>query len=127
MKANYRQNKGKLQKRTKVFSEEDLQEFVNSEWEKHKDEVYQIATRDVSAQILAVMFATLYMPPYGWREKRLKDLKRHFEYTFKSMSDTVLGKEFGTIDCIEFLKSEFGIDFDKDNVYHNTDEVEVRR
>ena len=127
MRANYRNNAGRLQKKVKCFSEEELQDFVNTEWEKHKDEVYQIAVRDVSAQILAVLFSTLYQPPYNWREKRLKDLKSRFEFTFAAMSKTVLGKDFSTIDCMEFLKSEFGIDFDKNNIYDESASVEVRR
>ena len=129
MRANYRNNAGRLQKKVKCFSEEELQDFVNTEWEKHKEEVYKIATRDVSAQILAVMFATLYQPPYNWREKRLKDLKERVEFTFNRMSTGVLGKDFGTVDCLEFLKNELGIDFDNDNMYHKQEniDVEVRR
>ena len=127
MKANYKRNMGKIQPRARVFTESELMDFVNTEWDKHKDEVYQIAVRDVSAQILAVMFSTLYKPPYNWREKRLKDLKSRFEFTFENMAHTVLGKDFSTIDCMEFLKSEFGIDFDKNNIYDKRSNVEVRR
>ena len=120
MKANYKRSGKDIQKRTMSFTEKQLEEYLNEEWEKKRDEVYKEATKDVSAQILAIIFSTLYKPPYNWREKRLKDLKERIEFTFNTMSTGVLGKEFGTVDCIEFLKREFNIDFDKENPYNET-------
>ena len=113
MKANY---KGK-NKRVMSFTEKQLEEFINAEWEEKRDQMYKEATKDVSAQILAVVFSTLYKPPYNWRAERLKRFKSNIEFTFSSMSTGVLGKEFGTVECIEFLKTEFGIDFDEENLY----------
>lgn len=118
MKANYRVRGKEVQKRTMSFTEEQLEKYLSDEWEKKRDEVYKEATKDVSAQILAVIFSTLYKPPYNWREKRLKDLKERIEFTFSTMSTGVLGKDFSTIDCIDFLKKEFNIDFDKENPYN---------
>ena len=118
MRANYKINKdGTVGKKTVSFTEKQLQEYFNEQWESKVTEMYAAATKDITAQILAVMFATLYKPPYKWRGKRLKKLKDDIELTFKDMQTGILGKEFGTIDCIEFMKREFGIDFDKE-VHH---------
>lgn len=118
MEANYRRNKdGTIGKRTLCFTEEQLQDYFNQQWEAKTTEIYSAATKDITAQILAVMFATLYKPPYNWRGKRLSELKDRIEATFLDMQTGVMGKDFGTVDCIEFMKREFGIDFDKEVKY----------
>lgn len=115
MRANYKINKdGTFGKRTVSFTEKQLQEYFNEQWELKVKEVYDAATKDITAQVLAVMFATLYKPPYNWRGKRMNEFKDRIESTFVSMKTGVMGKDFGTIDCIEFMKREFGIDFDKE-------------
>ena len=76
MKANYKINKdGTFGKRTVSFTEKQLQEYFNEQWELKVKEVYDAATKDITAQVLAVMFATLYKPPYNWRGKRMNELK----------------------------------------------------
>lgn len=119
MRANYERKGKEIQKRNMCFTEKQLEAYINEEWEKKRDLLYKEATKDVSAQILAVIFSTLYKPPYNWREKRLKDLKERIEFTFNTMSTGVLGKDFSTVDCLEFMKREFGIDFDKENPYND--------
>lgn len=115
MRANYKRNRdGSIGKRTVSFTEKQLQDYVNEQWELKINAMYQAATKDITAQVLAVMFATLYKPPYNWRGKRLCDLKDRIEATFKDMQTGILGKKFGTEDCIEFMKREFNIDFDKE-------------
>ena len=41
-------------------------------------------------------------------------LRANVEATFLSMSTGILGKKFDAVDCIEFMKNEFGIDWDKE-------------
>lgn len=120
MKANYRVKNGVISKNKLVFTEEELAAYLNEEWNKKRDEMYNEVKKDVSAQLLAVFFTTLYKPPYKWRKDRLKKFKKNIEYTFKDMTTGVLGKDFGTVDCLNFLKKEFGIDFDKENPYNET-------
>lgn len=113
MRANYRHTRsGDINKRTRCFTEDELKEYLDAEWLKRESELYKAATKDVSAQILAVMFATLYKPPYNWKRKRLLEFKHNVESTFHDMTTGIFGKEFSTIDCIEFMKREFDIDFD---------------
>ena len=113
MKANYAIGKdGRLKKKVKCFTEEELRAFLDEEWEQRQSELYRSATKDVAAQVLATMFATQYKPPYNWRKERLLSFKSNVEATFRDMTTGILGKEFSTVDCIEFMKKEFGIDFD---------------
>lgn len=113
MKSNYKRSKdGSVGKKIRCFTEEELNAYLEAEWVKKESAVYKAATKDVSAQILAVMFATLYKPPYNFRKQRLLQFKHNVEATFQTMSTGIMGKSFGTVDCIEFMKNEFGIDFD---------------
>lgn len=114
MKSNYRVKNGKVTKGVMCFTEKQLEEYLNEEWEKKQAEMYKVITKDVSAQLLAVFFTTLYQPPYNWREKRLLDFKHNVEFVFQSMSTGILGKKFGTEECIAFMKEKFNIDFDKE-------------
>ena len=102
------------------LTEDQLETLINEEWSKKQNEMYKVVTKDVSAQLLAVMFSTLSRKPYNWSAKRMVQFKKDIELTFNFMSTGVLGESFGTVDCIEFMKKEFGIDFDKDNMYVNT-------
>lgn len=118
MKANYKRLKdGTIGKGTICFTEKQLEEYLAAEWEKKQSEVYKAVTKDVSAQLLAVFFTTLYEPPYKWRKKRLLEFKHNVELMFQLMTTGVLGKKFGTQECIDFMKKEFGIDFDKESLF----------
>ncbi len=118
MRANYKRLKdGNVGKNKMCFTEAQLEMHLNEEWKKKEKELYAAATKDVSAQLLAVFFATLYQPPYNWRKKRLLKFKHNVEGMFSLMSTGVLGKDFGTVECIEFMKKEFGIDFDKEELF----------
>lgn len=119
MKANYARLKDNTVGKKKIsFTEKQLEQYLEAEFEKKRDEVYKSAVKDVSAQILATLFSTLYMPPYKWRKKRLLRLKENIEGTFSMMTEgNILGKNFSTEECISFMKKEFGIDFDKENLY----------
>lgn len=115
MKANYRKSKdGFIGKKKYVFTEEQLSEFINAEWKIKEEELYKLASKDAAAQILAVLFTTLYMPPYNWRAKRLVAIKEAMSDVFRAMQTGVLGKHFSTVECVEFCKREFGIDMDKE-------------
>lgn len=115
MKANYkRSSDGFIGKKKYVFTEEQLTKYLDTEWKSKEEELYKLACRDSAAQILAVMFTTLYMPPYNWRAKRLVAIKEAMSDVFRAMQTGVLGKHFSTIDCVEFCKKEFGIDMDEE-------------
>lgn len=115
MKSNYRRAKdGTVSKKIKCFTEEELTAYLEEQWAAKEAEIYQAAIKDASAQILAVAFSTLYKPPYNWRTRRLMQFKRNIDATFQTMSTGILGKKFGTMECLEFMKNEIGIDFDEE-------------
>lgn len=115
MKSNYRRAKdGTVSKKIKCFTEEELTAYLEEQWAAKEAEIYQAAIKDASAQILAVAFSTLYKPPYNWRTQRLMQFKRNIDATFQTMSTGILGKKFGTMECLEFMKNEIGIDFDEE-------------
>lgn len=115
MKANYKKSKdGFIGKKKYVFTEEQLEAYLNEEWKRKEENLYKLACKDAAAQILAVLFTTLYMPPYNWRSKRLRAIKEAMSDVFRAMQTGVLGKHFSTIECVEFCKREFGIDMDKE-------------
>lgn len=115
MKANYSSKTGMGKK--VVLSEKEIQKALDAEWENKVDEVYNVALRDVSAQVLAV-FYTCLSKKYGFGKKRMLALKRDVEATFTLMNtNNILGKDFTTQDCLDYMKKEFGIDLDKENMY----------
>ena len=119
MKSNYRRAKdGTVSKKIKCFTEEELTAYLEEQWASKEAEIYQAAIKDASAQILAVAFSTLYKPPYNWRTQRLMQFKRNIDATFQTMSTGILGKKFGTMECLEFMKNEIGIDFDEEVKKH---------
>lgn len=120
MKANYKKDKRGISRRTVCLTEEQMNAFLEEEWLKKQDSMYKAATNDISAQLLAVMFSTLSREPYNWSAEQLLQFKKDVELTFSFMTTGVLGKSFGTVDCIQFMKNEFGIDFDHDNMYIKT-------
>lgn len=115
MKANYkRNNDGRVGKSVMCFSEKQLEEYLNQEWEKKQSELYKVVTKDVSAQLLAVFFTTLHQPPYNFGKERLLKFKHNVEFVFSSMNGNIFNRKFGTEDCIKFMKENFDIDFDKE-------------
>ena len=116
MKANYSSNSHSGRNRI-VVSEDDIENILDAEWQKRVDKVYETALRDVSAQVLAV-FYTCLSKRYGFGKKRMLSLKRDVESTFTLMNtDNILGKDFTTQDCLDYMKEKFGIDLDKENMY----------
>lgn len=115
MKANYRVDRDGIGKNKMVLSKEDIGEYLNEEWEEKKDQVYTEVKRDVSAQILSVFF-TVMCKEHGWKKKRLLKLKSDVEAYFALMQTGVFNKTFTPVDCIEYIKDEFGIDLDKEEI-----------
>lgn len=116
MKANY-SSKASSGRNRIVVSEDDIKKTLDEEWQKKVDQVYEATLKDVSAQVLAV-FYTCLSKKYGFGKKRMLALKRDVEATFALMhTNNLLGKDFTTQDCLDYMKKEFGIDLDKENMY----------
>ena len=114
MKANYSAKTGSA--RNMVMNEKQIENALNKEWERKVDEVYNLALKDVSAQVLAVFF-TVLNKEFGFGKTRLMKVKTSVEDTFHLMGYDVMGHKFNTEDCIQYMKDKFGIDFDKESVY----------
>lgn len=120
MKANYaRSADGTVTRDKLVVNKSDLGKILkeewNSKWETQRDKVYDVAKRDVSAQILAVFF-TVMNKEHGWGKKRLEKLKSDVEAYFHLMQVGVFNKPFSPLDCIDYIKKEFNIDLDKEEI-----------
>lgn len=115
MKANYTRDNEGIRKSKMVMSKADIQEALQEEWESKKDLVYTEVKKDVSAQILAVFFSVLNKD-FGFGKTRLMRVKESVESYFHIMQDGVFFRDFTPIDCIEYIKKEFGIDLDKEEI-----------
>lgn len=114
MKANYTIDKQVLRKQKMVMTKEEISSYLNEEWEERKDAIYEEVKRDVSSQILAVFFTALNKD-FGFGKKRLLRVKESVECYFTLMQQgSILGDSFSPLECIEYIKDKFGIDFDKE-------------
>lgn len=114
MKANYKRNKdGVIVPSKVVLTTEQIEEALNIEWEKKKEQVYAEIKADVANQVLAVMFTALKVE-FGFGKKRLLKVKEATEMQFKLMQEGVFWSEYTPEHCLKYLKDNFGIDLDKD-------------
>lgn len=116
MKANYKvTDSGKVVKDKGFVTQYQVDRYLSEDWENRVNGVYANAKRDVSAQILAVFF-TVMQKEHGWGKKRLMKLKGDVEAYFALMQQGVFNKSFTPVDCIDYIKEEFGIDLDKEEI-----------
>lgn len=105
MKANY---KNRLVPLTEIENQ------VRKEFEKRTEQVYETVKQDIAAQLMAVCCCVLHSS-FGFGEKRLKKFKKDMEDYFSLMlRDGICGKEFTPINCIEYMRKTFNIDFDEE-------------
>lgn len=117
MKANYTRDKetGSIIKKKMVLTKEEIAQYINEEWESIKDTVYAEVKNDVANQVLAVFF-TVLNKEFGFGKKRLLKVKEGVESYFSLMQKGIFNKPFTPIDCLNYLREEFGIDIDKDEI-----------
>lgn len=97
---------------TRYIRADLCEKVVAEEYEKQAKQLYAEVGRDVVAQIMATC-CTVLNKDYGFGQKRLSDFKQGVECLFKMMlTDGILGKPFTTLNCIEYMRDNFGIDFD---------------
>ena len=117
MKANYRRDRetGDILKTKVVLSKEEISKYLEEEWELKKDKVYSEIKSDVANQVLSVFFTALHKD-FGFGKTRLLKLKESVESYFLLMQTGIFNKSFTPVDCINYLKEEFGIDLDKEGL-----------
>ena len=117
MKANYpARMKKSLPLSSQLNSDKGLirvsqvKEAVQIEWNKHYDETYEQIKDDITIQLMATVLCYLHQR-YGWQSKVLNSVVRGTEDLFKMMmSGGIMGKEFNTEHCIEYLE-KMGVEF----------------
>lgn len=117
MKANYsaRMNKSlplsaRLNSNKGLIPVSQVKEAVKIEWDRHYNKTYENIREDIAIQIMATVLCYLNKR-YGWKSKVLNSVLRGTEDLFNMMlSGGVMGKEFNTEHCIEYLES-LGVEF----------------
>lgn len=90
-----------------------VEQTLNEEYAKRVDLVYKEVGRDVVAQIMATC-CTVLNKDYHFGKDRLLRFKQGVEGLFKIMlKDGIVGQEFTTENCINYMRDNYGIDFDK--------------
>lgn len=93
-----------------TMTQAEIKQAVQEEFEKEHLQLYQRATADITAQILANVLVAMEQY-YGWKEKRLKELITAIHMTEDSMvTPSPLHKTYTTLDNEKHLKDKFGID-----------------
>lgn len=92
-----------------VFSDKEMQEYIDKAWEQHRKEEFENCKRDIIAQLMSACCMALHTT-FGFGEKRLNKFKKAVEETLRFEA---FGKRFTTQDCINTMRNKFGIDFDK--------------
>jgi hypothetical protein len=96
-----------------LTSKQSMKKAIDREWESKQNEFFELCKKDISAQILAVCMLTL-KTRFGFGKKRMNDFYNDFIGTCKIMDkDLIFGKSFSTVDCIEMIKKDYGIDLDR--------------
>lgn len=104
MRANYK---------NKLVPLSDIENKVREEFDKKTEQVYETVKQDIAAQLMATCCCVLHSS-FGFGEIRLKRFKKELESYFGLMLENgICGKEFTPINCIEYMRKTFNIDFDE--------------
>lgn len=96
-------------KKRAVFSKDEMQEYIDKEWEQRTEQMFESCKRDIIAQLMSACCMALHNS-FGFGKKRLNRFKTATEETLKFEA---FGEKSTTEDCINTMKEKFGIDFDK--------------
>ena len=95
-------------KKHALYTKEEMQKYIDEAWELHRQEEFENCKRDIIAQLMSACCMGLHHS-FGFGRERLKRIKEAVEDELKFES---FGKKSTTQDCIDTVKSKFGIDFD---------------
>lgn len=105
MKANYKQKC--------FYTAQDIDRAIKKELDATLDKVYQDVKQDVAAQIISICLTELNKE-FGFGKNRLQQFYKGVNGLLRIMStDGIFGKEFTPVNCIEYMREQFGIDVDK--------------
>lgn len=101
-----------------LTSSKAMKKAIDREWESKQNEFFELCKKDISAQILAVCMMTL-KTRFSFGKKRMNDFYTDVMDIFDTMEKgLIFGKSFSTVDCIEMIKKDYGIDLDGGNYGH---------
>ena len=104
MKANY--------KKHCFHTDEEIKRYIELEWEKRSEQVFQDCKRDIIAQLMSVCCVELNQE-FGFGAERLNKFKNGVSNLFKLMAtDGIFNKPFTPDSCIEIMQEKYGINFD---------------
>ena len=96
-----------------LTSRKALNKAINKEWELKQNEYFELCKKDIVPQVLAVCMMTL-KTRFGFGKKRMNDFYTDVMDIFDTMEKgLIFGKSFTTVDCINMIKDDYGIDLDK--------------
>ena len=96
-----------------LTSRQAMKKTIDREWESKQNEFFELCKKDIVPQVLAVCMMTL-KTRFGFGKKRMNDFYNDVTGTFEIMEKkAVFGKSFTTVDCINMIKDDYGIDLDK--------------
>lgn len=90
-----------------------VNQAVKQEWQNYEQTVFEQCKRDILAQVMAVCLMSL-KTRYGFGQKRITDFYYDVKGTFYNMDKGLLGQKYTTVDCIKYVKDNYGIDLDED-------------
>lgn len=94
-------------------TEQQVREELNRQFDERSGELYDAVKDDIVAQLMATMFVVLHND-FHFGSDRLQRVKTGTEAMFKLMlADGIMGKPFNTLNCVEYMQKQFGIDFGK--------------
>lgn len=96
-----------------ITSATAVKKAVQEEYQKQKDEVYLETMGEIVPQAMAVVFLAL-SKDFKFGKKRLEQLLQGVKFYVDISQQGILNKKFTAIDCIEYLKEQYGIDLDKE-------------
>lgn len=90
-----------------------IDKTVREEYDKYSDEIFESCKRDIIAQLMAVCMTELNKE-FGFGKNRLERFKSGVEGLLAMIGKgTFIQGAATTQTCIDYIKSEFGIDLDK--------------
>ncbi len=96
-----------------ITNQAEIKRLAEGEYLRLKDTVYDNVIRDVIPQFMSVCMVVLNREN-GFGEKRLQQFLDSVRAEFEIMNCGILGKNYDPLDCLEFLKNNYGIDVDKE-------------
>lgn len=96
-----------------IIKVRDIKKAYDIEYEKRSEKLFEEVKHDISAQLLATFLSELKIG-FGFNKEQLKEVKSGVESLFIAMSNGgIMGQEFTPINCINYMRNEFGIDLDE--------------